>query len=192
MFSISLIFLCILTINNQCRAEEEENLLFSTTNELNDPSIFSPDSSWLLDPGDFEKGITSQTDHDLTDLTSNLSFLNDDANNDEIAGGTLPVFADGAGASCSNGLSRRGAGNNACDNLDQDDSRSSSSGLNPASIDPKVAPYIDLQTMQLKRICARTPEIPYSIPVCSSGTTGEIVMHPPKITFELLWAEKSK
>lgn len=202
MFSIGLILLCIFTIH-KCNAEEDKDPLFSANNDLLDPSIFSPDTPWLLDPGVLEKDITLQTGYSSTDLPSTFALLNDDASDDELAGGSLPMFADGTEAGCSsetgqltntNALSRRGAVNNVCDNPNQDGSSSSSgsSALNaPSSINPKVLPYIDVGTMELKMICPRTDAIPFSLAVCSSGVRGDIIMRPPKTSYELNWAQKS-
>ena len=199
MFSIGLILLCMLTIHNKCNAEEDEDLLFSANHDLLDPSLFSSDSPWLLDPGVLEKDTGLQAEYSSTDQTSTFALLNDGARDDELAGGTLPMFAEGTEAGCSsetgqltstNALGRRGA---VCGNPNQDGASSSSSGLNaPSSIDPKVAPFIDVGTMQLKQICPRTDAIPYSLAVCSSGIKGDIILRPPKTSYELHWAQKSK
>ena len=207
MVSVGLILLCILAINNKCIAsgeeEGEETPLFSTNTDLHDPSVFLSNLSPFIDPEALE-GTALQTDQYLTEQTSTFGFLNDD--NIENGDAALSIFANSneneAGCAFgtgqltdSNTLSRRGAVNAACGNPDAGSgggSSSSSSILNtPASIDPKVAPFIDLGTMELKRICPRTDQIPYSLPVCSSGVQGDIVMHPPKTSFELNWAQKS-
>lgn len=202
MFSIGLILFCMLTIHNKCNAEEEDgDPLFPANNDFLDPSIFSSDSPWSLDPGNLEKQTALQPEYSSNDLTSTFGLLNDDTNDDEIAGGNLPMFADGLEAGCSSGtsqltsrntLSRRGTVNNVCDNPNQGGSSSTSGLSTPTAIDPKVAPYIDIGTMELKMICPRGVGVPYSLPVCSSGIRGDIIMRPPKTTYELHWAQKSK
>lgn len=160
----------------------EENPLFSTTNSY-DPSIFS-DFSSFIDPENLEE--TLQTDlFDSTDPT--LAFLSDDQN------GSLSIFAD-TNDSChfetsqlADTLSRRGAPSQ-CQDPD-----TGNSGLNVPTIDPKVAPFADIQTMELKTICPSRYKNPYIVAVCSSGLSGDIVAYPSNLLdFDLFWAQKSK
>lgn len=211
MLSVGSILLCILAINNKYFAlgEEEEGdeiPLFSTSTDLYDPSVFSSDFSPFIDPEALD-GTTLQTDQYLAEQTSIFGFLNDDTNV-ENGDAALSIFANSNEneAGCSFGsiqltdsiaLSRRGAVNAGCVNPDAgsggSSSSSSSTGLiTPTSIDPKVAPFLDVGTMELKRICPRTDLIPFSLAVCSSGVQGDIVIRPPKLSYELNWAQKSK
>lgn len=160
---------------------QEETPLFSNT-DVYDSSIFS-DVSSFADPTDFD-GILPTDLSDPTDPT--LLFLNDDPND------IFPMVAD-SNESChletsqlADTLSRRGAPIQ-CINPD-----SGNSGLNAPTIDPKVAPFVDIQTMELKTICPSGYKRPYSIAVCSSGKNGDIVLYPPNVKdFDLFWAQKS-
>ena len=179
MFSISAILSCMLLMS-KCIAQE--NPLFSTTDSY-DPFVFS-DFSPFTDPEN--PGETLQTDLlDPTDPT--LAFLNDDQKD------SLSIFAD-SNDSCdfetsqlADTLSRRGA-RSECQNPD-----TGNSGLNVPTINPKVAPFVDIQTMELKTTCPSQDKTPYSVAVCSSGITGDIVAYPPNLSdFDLFWAQKGK
>lgn len=180
MFSIISILLHIVISN--CVAQAETPLFSSP--DAYDSYIFS-DFSPSTNPEDLQATL-QQTD--LTNPTT-LAFLdeNDDQNDD------FSLFAD-SHESCSletsqltSTLSRRGGGARQCDTPQRN------SGLNAPTIDPKVAPFIDLQTMELRAICPSQYKSPYSIAVCSSGVIGDIVAYPPDaINFDLYWAQISE
>lgn len=179
MFFISLGFFCILVISKCIIAEEEETSLFPTT-EFGDDAPFFSDYSSFTDPGDLEGSLGS----DLIDPTFGTL-------NDEDDGAPVPIFAD-SNEICSfdtsqliGSLSRRGVANN-CDNSE------GSNVLKAPTISPKVAPFIDLKTMELKKICPGRLRWPYTVAVCSSGSRGDIIMYPQDATFDLFWAQQSK
>lgn len=157
----------------------EETPLFSTI-DLYDPSIFS-DFPPFTDPEDLDGTLQ-------TDLTTDPSFLfpNDNEN------GPLSIFANSNGgcpsetSQLTSPLSRRGGAVDACENP------GGNSGLNAPSINPKVAPFIDIETMEVKSICPSRNKSPYSVPVCSSGIKGDIVTDPPDANFYLFRAQRSK
>lgn len=179
MFSNRAILLCMLLIS-KCIAEETP--LFSTTDSY-DPSVLS-DFSAFTDLEDPEGAL--QTDL-IAPIDPSLAFMNDDPND------SLSIFAD-SNDSChvetsrlTHILSRRGAPSE-CQDPD-----TGNSGLNAPTIDPKVAPFVDIQTMELKTICPSRYKNPYSIAVCSSGNRGDILVYPPDLLdFDLFWAQKSK
>lgn len=116
-----------------------------------------------------------------------LGFLDGDENE------AFPVFVDSA-ESCSfdtsqltSTLSRRGGTSDQCQNPND------SGFLNVPIINSTVAPFIDIETMELKSICPSRYKTPCSIAVCSSGRTGDILVYPPDLLdFDLIWAQKSK
>lgn len=111
----------------------------------------------FTNPEDLEG--TLQTD--LTDPT--VAFLDDHENN------AFSMLAE-PNERCSfetsqltSTWSRRGGVLSQCDNPKGD------SGVNVPTIRPKIAPFIDIQTMEPKTICPSQHKTPYSIAVCSSG-----------------------
>ena len=178
MFSISSILLCTLTIS-KCIAQAETPL-FSNT-DIYDPSVFLDSSSSVTNPENLEGTLqTGSTD-------STMAFLDDDEND------ASSLFA-GSNERCSletsqlsSTLRRRGAVPSQCD------VPKGESDLNAPTINSKIAPFIDIQTMELKAICPSQYKTPYSIAVCSSGDIGDIVAYPPDIiNFGLFWAQQSE
>ena len=173
--------MCIILTIRKCLAEEE-NPLFSST-DLYDLSVFS-DFSSLTDPEDLEGSL--QTDPTDLIFPPTLAFLDSDDETNAFSN-----FADSnevcpfETSQLTSIISRRG-GVDACDNSE------GSSSLNAPTIDPKVAPFVDIGTMELKTICPRQDKSPYSIAVCSSGIKWDIIIYPPDVDFDLLWAQKSK
>lgn len=180
MFFIRSILLCILAIGKYTVQEEAP---FFANNDVYDLSTFS-DVSSFTGSEDFQ-GTSSMDLVNPTDST--LAFLNDDQDESSL------IFAD-SNESCPfetshlTGTISRRAGPNECTNPDSDDS-----GLNAPNINPKIAPFIDIQTMELKTICPGESKNLYAIAVCSSGRTGDVVLYPPNISdFDLFWAQKSE
>ena len=180
MFFLRWIFLYILAIGKYTVQEEAP---FFSTNDVYDPSIFS-DASSFIDPEDLQG--TSSTDL-VNPTDSTLAFLNVDQNE------SSSIFAD-SNDSCPfettwlTGTFSRRAGPNECTDPDSGDS-----GLTLPSINPKIAPFIDIQTMELKTICPGESKSLYDIAVCSSGRKGDVVLYPPNISdFDLFWAQKSE
>lgn len=97
-----------------------------------------------------------------------MAFLDDDEND------ASSMFADSS-KSCSvennqltSTLSRRGGVRNQCDTPKE------TSDVSAPTINSKIAPYIDIQTMELNAICPSQYKTPYSIAVCSSGRLGTL------------------
>lgn len=179
MYFFNFIVFCVLAIIN-CVAEEDP--LFSNT-DLYDPSVFS-DFSLLTDSA----STTDSGDPDGTPPADLFAPSSDTWNNDN--NDSPSIFADSTGG-CSqetsqltNKLRSRGAVN-ACEDPQ-------GSGLYGPSINPKVAPFINIETMEMQKICPGQLTSLYDIAVCSSGVNGDILLWHGDSSFDLLWAERSK
>lgn len=118
-----------------------------------------------------------------------LFIMNPDLNPDPFStteienDGTSLLFADASQGDCSfginllpDGLKKSRRGTNACHDPG---SRNGDSGT-VLNVDPKVAPYLDIETMELNEICPPQSLInQYYIPVCSSSVKGFTKKYPP-------------
>lgn len=203
-FTNNLIFLGVLIFAITCcvaeEEEKEENSLFSTNiDDLSDTPFtdFSDDFSLF---GDLEENLDGSPQADLIESSSSSSSSSMIAWDNDEDNGTPSIFAD-SNQGCSSmttsqllfrRLSARGAGADAgaaaCDNPE---GNRESSGLFAPTINPKVAPWVDIETMELKQICpSQLPGI-YSVAVCSSGVHGDVMLWKDDANFDLFWALKS-
>lgn len=182
MFFTNLISLGVLFAITCCVAEETP--LFPTT-DLHDTSLFS-DGSLFRDGENLDGSLQADP------FESSMIAL-DNADN-----GIPSIYADSdQGCSTTTGqLSRRlrarGGAAGACDVPEGSrDNIDPSSGLLAPSISPKVAPFIDIETMELQQICRQYTTV-YTVAVCSSGLNGDVVLYQSDDNFDLYWAQKSK
>lgn len=175
-------------------------------------------------PINFGSPIGGNTDEDysefekylpLVDATEppTLFTMDPDFNTDPLftteigTDGTSSIFADASQGDCSFGISllpdrlkkqRRGV--TSChspysSSRDSDTVPGDSVGGAALNVDPKVAPYLNIETMELNEICPAQSLInQYYIPVCSSSVKGYTKRYPPVLPtyWQLMDAQLSK